>query len=205
VFVSAQLKGYAGFTHQRSIAAVPGEYFFIFDRLAGEKDQVPLAWLLHSPLNLDGGPAGTIVTPGAKPGLLIAPDSATREAGAVLFGKGYAAVPVSYRPGYQPLDAWRSDVPYLRINARTDAKLGGQTYGVLLAPYRTEPPTVEVFTHTAAETTRLQVHTVSIRWPDHADLLSVDYRKGKPVFKIERRDAQDRVLWTEDESAEPAK
>lgn len=198
VFISARILNYAGFTHQRSIAAVPGEYFFFFDRLTGAKDKVPLAWLLHSPLDIAARNDGAITSANGKPGLLIMADTSTREESEVVFGKGYAAVPVSYHKNYQPLDAWRSDVPYVRINSKTDTKLGGQTYGVLLAPFKSEPPSVELTTQPVPGATRLQVHAVSIRWPDHSDLLTVDYRKEKPAFSIVRKDLQGQTLWAQE-------
>ena len=170
----------------------------VFDRLAGEKGKVPLAWLLHSPLALRQEEGSIIGGGNGKPGLLITPDTATREASKTVFGKGYAAVPVSYHENYKPLDAWRDDVPYLRINSETDATLGGQTYGVLLAPFRKTPPKVAVLTQNVPDTTRLDIHAVAIQWPDRTDILTVDYRNGKTTCRIERKDGNGTTLWSEE-------
>jgi len=197
VFVSARMKS-QGFVYQRSIVSVPGEYIFIFDRLTGEKDKVPLAWLLHSPLVLRQEEGRVVGGGNDGPGLLIVPDSVTRANSEVVLGKGYAAVPVTYHANHKPLDAWRDDVPYLRINSQTDATRGGQTYGVLLAPFEKAPPKVEVTTQDALDTTRLQVHSVAIQWPDRTDTLTVDYRNGKTTFHIVRKDENGKTLWSEE-------
>jgi len=174
-----------------------GEYFFFFDRLTREEDKVPLAWLLHSPLAISKREDGAIAGKAGRPGMLIIPDSATLKHGDILFGKGHAAVPVSYQKGYKPLDAWRDDVPYIRIDSKTDAKIGGQTYGVLLAPFEKTPPRVEVLTQDVPDATHLQVHSVSIKWPDHTDLITVDSRKDKPVFSMVRKSKNGDILWSE--------
>jgi hypothetical protein len=197
VFVVGRIKS-QGFVYQRSIVSVTGEYVFVFDRLTGKEGGVPLAWLLHSPLALSEQEGSIVGGGNGKPGLLIAPDSATRRTSEAVLGQGYAAVPVSYHKNHKPLDAWRDDVPYLRLNSETDATLGGQTYGVLLVPFRKTLPKVAVLTQDVPDATRLQVHSVTIQWPDRTDILTVDYRQGKTACRIERTDKKGKTLWSEE-------
>jgi len=196
VFVSARMESH-GVRYQRSIVSVPGEYFFFFDRLTTGTDGVPLAWLLHSPLDIAKREGGAIAGKSGEPGMLIAPEPATLKSSEIVLGKGHAAVPVSHHENYKPLDGWRDDVPYVRMNSESDAQLGGQTYGVLLAPFEQTPPKVDVLTHDAPDATRLQVHSVTLKWPDYSDLLTVDYRKEKPAFSIVRKDKNGTTLWSQ--------
>ena len=199
-FVSASTAGYKeshGIVHQRSIVWVKGEYFLIFDRLAGGDDGVPLAWLLHSPLKLTSTSDGAIVTPAGAPGLQIVPDSATLNDSKTSFGTGYAAVPVNHDEGYKPEDAWQEDVPYLRLDRSIDGKMGGQTYGVLLEPFAHAPAEVRVVTLPFESFSRLAVHQVRIDRPDHSDVLTMDYRGRKPLFRVVRRRADGSEVWSE--------
>ena len=199
-FVSAQTECYReshGIIHQRSIVWVKGEYYFIFDRLTGGKGGTPLAWLLHCPLKLMKMENGSITTPSGRQGLLVVPDSETLEDCVVGFHKGFAAVPVNYHENYKPTDAWRDDVPYVRLDRTSDGQLGGQTYGALLAPFAEEPARVTVATEAASGASRLEVHTVRITWPDRVDVLTADSHGAEPVFHMLRRDADGEDLWSE--------
>jgi len=140
---------------------------------------------------------GSITTPPGRPGLLVVPDSETLEGCVVGFHKGFAAVPVNYHENYKPTDAWRDDVPYVRLDRTSDGQLGGQTYGVLLAPFAKEPARVTVATEAASGASRLEVHRVRVAWPDRVDVLTADSHGAEPVFHMLRKDADGEELWSE--------
>ena len=165
--------------------------------ISTERPGVPLAWLLHTPLEIQLGDDRAFAGAEGGAGMLIVPDSSTVANGTFGLGEGYGTVPVSYPEDYKPADAWRADVPYLRINSKTDGDLGGQTYGVLLVPFNEKPPEVEVSVRQNANTTRLQMHEVSIQWPDQTDVLSVDYRSPEPTCELVRKGEGARALWSE--------
>lgn len=182
---------------QRSIIGVTGEYFFIFDRLSGGKDKTPLAWLLHSPQDISKRTDGSVASSDGKPGLLVVPDSLTRANSKLEMGIGYAAVPVNYTKGYKPLDAWRDDIPYMRLNSIIDTGIGGQTYGVLLKPFAVEAPEVKVVTETEKSPGRLPDYTVRIDWGDHSDLISIQGIETETVCTVTRTDKKNNVIWRE--------
>ena len=198
-FVSASTPTYEesdGVVHQRCILAVKGEYYFILDWLRGGADGTPLAWLLHSPQDLAPRPDGTVASSPGKPGLIVVPDSLTSSHSELQMDTGYGAVPVDYYPGYQPLDAWRDDIPYLRLNSQIDGGVGGQTYGVVIAPFACELPDVSVTTVGSESGDLLREYRVRIRLGESADSLLFTASDGKTVCRIERTNAIGRVLWS---------
>ena len=185
VFVAAEhdlFRDNCGVAYQRAIAFVDGRYFFVFDRLTGGEAGMPVSWRLHSPLALSLWPDGAIATPAGQPGLLILPDSDTLASEAAL-ETGYSAVPQQYHGDYQSGDAWRDDVPFVRLDRAIDAVLGGQRFGVLLAPFPCHPPDVSALCLSAD---CLDTHSVRIEWSDHVDCLTVDWRGPSPKFALTR-------------------
>lgn len=200
IFVSASTDTYKkneGIVHQRSIVFVQDEYFFVFDRLTGGKKNTKFTWLLHSPHKLYQRKNGSISTPEGKAGFLIVPDAETVKSSAIKFGKGYGAVPANYHANYKPLEAWREDIPYMYLEKNNDQDSGGQTFGVLLVPFTTKAPEVNVSIMPVKGANPLEVHSVNIAWPKHTDLLSIDYRKRKPSMHIIRLDQSGTELWSE--------
>jgi len=183
-----------GVRHLRVIVSVHGEYFFVFDRLAGGKPGTPLAWLLHSPQPLAQRPDGAVCSPAGQPGLLVVPDSDTAAGAEAVLDKSYSAVPVTWRENYKPLDAWRDDVAFLRLNRVVDPALGGQTYGVLLVPFAEAPPAVEVAREASASPDLCRIR---VKWADREDRLTIDCRGDAPVLEVTRHDADGRPLWRE--------
>ncbi|MBT3381120.1 MAG: alginate lyase family protein [Lentisphaerae bacterium] len=194
--VSARMET-QGVAFQRTIVSVPDEYFFFSDRLSTSQDDIPLAWLLHTPLAISQRPDGALCSAPGQAGLLVMPDSRTLTESEIVLAKGFSAVPVSYHDGYQPEEGWRDDVPYLRINSTTSADDGGRTYGVLLAPFADTPPDVGVLTQEREGVRRHEMHSVLVRRASITDQITIDYRPGEPFFRIVRRDADGRVLWDE--------
>jgi len=186
-----------GVVHQRAVAFVDGGYYVIFDRLLGGEDGMPVSWLLHSPLPLRLRGDGAIATPDGRPGLLVVPDTETARTGRISLGTGYAAVPVEYRPGYRPLDAWREDVPYVRLDSAIDGCLGGRTFAVVLVPFKERAPWVRLHVESSAEGDRLPVYEVRIVGEEHSDLLTLDFRGEQPGFAVERLDDAGLVVWSE--------
>lgn len=196
-FVSARMHT-NGLAYQRTIVQVDGAYYVVLDQLRGGGPDTQLEWLLHSPQPMEAGNRGVTAAEIGQPGLLIRPDSLTLTSSATTLDKGYGAVPVSYREGYRPLDAWREDIPYLRLESAIDPGLGGQTYAVVLAPFPEAPPDVQVLHRPVPGTSRLDVYKLDILSPDHTDTLRVDSRGVEVAVEVSRTDREGRLVWREE-------
>jgi len=199
-FVSASTSTYKesdGVLHQRSILAIRGEYYFILDWLRGGSDATPIAWLLHSPQDIGARPDGSIASSDGKPGLLVVPDSLTLQNSQLQLGEGYSAVPVSYTAEYQPLDAWRDDVPYLSLDSQIEETAGGQTYGILIAPFASAAPEIEVTTDLGPDDNRLHSYRTIIRTKEHIDTVFINALDGRTSCEFQRASRADERLWSE--------
>jgi hypothetical protein len=136
-FVAASTDVYKPVSHRRRVTFVKGEYFVVFDHLAGGAEGTPLAWMYHCPQGLQVGEDARVQSPAGRPGVLLLPPVGEAFDG-VETGIGHGAVPVQWHPGYKPGDAWRDDIDYIGYQKRLGC--GGSAYAVAVVPFRHQPP-----------------------------------------------------------------
>jgi heparan-sulfate lyase len=168
-FVAAEHDLYQPITHRRAIAMIDGRYYVVLDHLLGGDTHASISWLLHCPRKLTLEDGGSV----SAPGLRIVPDMKLSPT----LGKGYAAVPTRYHEPYDPMSAWRDDVPFVCY----DWRLGdSRRLATLLLPFdgAAEPVTVQRIAADAS------THAVRIAWADHVDELRFDEHDGAPRLTL---------------------
>ncbi|MBM4045062.1 MAG: hypothetical protein FJ279_08110, partial [Planctomycetes bacterium] len=182
VFVGARTDVYQksdGVVHRRFVTFLPGEYFALFDLLEGNGQAARLRWMFHCPQPLTVDDQKRVHTPQGRPGVLLIP-SRPADIEAVTQGVGHSAVPVEWRPGFKSEDSFRDDVPYIGYAKSIAAGSGGQTYGVLIAPFKSALPKADVRALEPSGATSLAAGLVAA-WPEHDDWHLVSASAGKLV------------------------
>jgi len=137
VFVAASTDVDKPVRHTRKVTFVKGEYFVVFDHLAGGAEDATLEWLFHCPQGLQVGKDGRAQSPTGDPGVLLLPPKDETFTG-IETGKGHGAVPVEWSPDYKRSDAWRDDIDYVGYQKRLGP--AGSGYAIAVVPFRDEPP-----------------------------------------------------------------
>ena len=194
-FAAAATDTYAkafGVRHERTIVLVHGGYVLVFDRLLGGSEALPVAWQLHSPVALTAQAHGCLAGVDNAVGLLVVPDIDTAADCETVIGRSYSAVPVSYHPGYTPLDAWRDDICYVQLRRTLRPDAAELTYAVLLKPTTQELPDVQL---QSLPSDTPSVYTLKARIDGHVDVLKLDYRATEPHFELTRSSTAGATLW----------
>ncbi|MBM3891620.1 MAG: hypothetical protein FJ388_21110, partial [Verrucomicrobia bacterium] len=131
VLVAASTDVNKAVSHSRKVTFVKGEYFLVFDHLAGGAEDTPLAWMFHCPQGLRVGNDGRAQSPAGQPGVLLLPAEGEAFAG-METGKGHGTVPVEWSPAYKPGDAWRDDIDYVGYQKRLGP--AGAAYAIAIVP-----------------------------------------------------------------------
>ena len=198
-FVSASTRTYAesdSVIHQRCLVAVRGDYYLIVDWLRGGVPGTPLAWLLHTPLDIAPLPDGTVASPDGAPGMVVVAAPSTRVHAKLGMDRGFGSVPVSYHDGYDPSQAWRDDVPFIRLDSCIDENLGGQTFGVVIAPFAQDRPNVYIHEEAGAAV-GMDTYTLSVETNGHTDTIHLTTSDGRTDCTVRRGLPNGDIVWAE--------
>lgn len=182
-----------GVVHRRAVLLVGGEYVLVADRLEGGSAGTPAAWLLHSPLPLARTATG-LASAAGQPGLLLTFAAGWPDPGRLTLGRSYGAVPVSYRPGFRPTDAWSAERTFVRWDAPLPDAPAWCLPVALLMPFRDTPP-VEIV---VAQSDTADGCQVTVRTPEWTDTLTLAWHAdGSAGFSAERRDRNSLRRWAD--------
>jgi hypothetical protein len=198
-FVSASTRTYEesdGVIHQRCLVAVRGEYYLIVDWLRGGTPGTPLTWLLHTPLDIALRPDSTVASPDGAPGMVVVAAPLTRAHAQLSIDRNFGSVPVSHHSGYSASQAWRDDVPYIRLDSCVDGSLGGQTFGVVITPFTRERPDVRLLEDAeAAEGTN--TCSLTVDRDGKTDAIRLTRAEGRTDCTLRRSLPDGETVWAE--------
>ena len=177
-----------GVVHRRVVVLVGGEYVLVADRLEGGERGHAGSLAVAARCRWRGRQRAWRAR-GWPTGLLLTFAAGWPDPGRLTLGRSYGAVPVSYRPGFRPTDAWSAERTFVRWDAPLPDAPAWCLPVALLMPFRDTPP-VEIV---VAQSDTADGCQVTVRTPEWTDTLTLAWHAdGSAGFSAERRGEQPR-------------